>query len=142
MSDGRELEKLLGRFSRKPAPPGLREKVLRAAEREASARRVLTPAWRWALASSLVLMAVIMLSDWRLSSGEQNRLSALTIGPGARAVSPKRDADEKVAEVLACLPDLDAASRLALRQAALNEGRTATRSRHSAQTFLEGISEY
>lgn len=142
MKDEWEIEKLLGQLSPRPAPQGLRARVIQAARREAEARRILTPAWRWALTSSFILMAIIMLADWRLSSQEQNRLSALTILPGARTVSPESAADEKAGEVLAYLPDLDPCSRQALRKSILGENTAAARSRRSAPRLTEEINEY
>jgi hypothetical protein len=142
MIDERNFETLLEQFSPRPAPRELRGKVIQAAYREAEARRVLTPAWRWVLASSSVLTAIFMLADWRLSSREQNRLSSLLNPPGASSVSPERAADEKAGKVLAYLPDLDAASRQALRGVILNEERASLRSRHPAQPLTEEINEY
>jgi hypothetical protein len=142
MKDEREIEILLERFLPRPTPGGLREKVIQAAHRESEARRILTPAWRWALASSFVLMAVIMVADWRVSAREENRLSALTIVPGAGAISPEKAADEKSAEVLAYLPDLDPASVQAVRQSFLKDRRAADRFRRSAARPTEGINEY
>jgi hypothetical protein len=142
MSDESKIETLLEQFSPRRAPHKLRGKVIQAARREAEARRVLTPAWRWVLVSSFVLMAIITLADWRLASREQNRLSSLTILPGARTVSPERAADQKAGEVLASFPDLDAASRRALREVMLNEERASIRSRHPAKPLTEEINEY
>jgi hypothetical protein len=142
MKDERDIEKLLKRFSQKPAPPGLKDKVLRAAEQAAASRQALTRGWRWALASSCVLLACFILADWRVSAAEQDRLSSLLNLPGARAVSPDSSADELAREVLAYLPDLDPASQRALRQAFLKHQRAAGGVRKSAVHLTEGFDEY
>mgnify|MGYP001126044108 CR=1 FL=1 len=43
MRDREDVEKVLERFSGKPGPPGLKERVLKGAERKARARRIMTP---------------------------------------------------------------------------------------------------
>jgi hypothetical protein len=142
MRGEQDIEKLLERFSSRPAPGVLREKVIQASRREAEARRILTPAWRWALAPSSILLACFILADWRVSAAEQDRLSSLLSLPGARAVSPEKAADEKAREVLAYLPDLDSASQLALRQSFLKNRRAAGGSQKSAVHLTEGINEF
>jgi hypothetical protein len=142
MKNEREIEKLLEKFSPRPAPGELRTKVIQAARREADARRVLTPAWRWAMLTSAVLMAMTTFADWRLSSRERSRLSTLSFAQEVRAFSPRGAADEKAREVLAYLPDLDPASRQALRQSFLKGRRAAGQTRSSAAHLAEGINEY
>lgn len=141
MKDEREVEKLLRQFSSRPGPQGLREKVIQAAEREVEARRVLTPAWRWALASSLVLLAIFVLADWRTSSRELNRLSSLLNSRGAEAPTPARAAEQAAAEILASIPDMDPASRKALTQF-LRDQCAAGRPRKAAPRLTEDINEY
>jgi hypothetical protein len=102
----------------------------------------LTPGWRWIFATSLVLLAFSALADWQISALEQNRLSALLDLPGEKALSPEKQADKEAAELLANLPDLDAASKKLLRRAFLDEERAATQSGQSARRFTEGIHEY
>jgi hypothetical protein len=142
MKDEPEIEKLLENFTRRSAPPGLRDKILQAARREASARRILTPAWRWALAASLILLGFFILADFGVSAGEQDRLSTLLNLPATKAISPEKAADKKADELLACLPDLDSGSKQLLRRTILNEERAANQSQRSGQRFTEEINEY
>jgi hypothetical protein len=138
----RDVEELLERFSPRPSPPGLKERTIQAAEQKARDRRLLTPGWRWVLATSLVLFAIFMLADLGSSSLEKNRLNALLDLPGEKALSPEKQADEEAAELLANLPDLDAASEKLLRRFILDQERAAAQSLQSARSFTEGIHEY
>jgi hypothetical protein len=142
VKDEQDIEKLLEQFSPRSAPQELKGKVIQAARREAEVRRVLTPAWRWALAASSVLFVIFLLADWRVSLFEQNRLSSLLGLPGAKALSPEKSADQESVELLAYLPDLDPGSKQALRQAFLNKERAAIRSQRSVQFLTEAINEY
>ncbi len=142
MRDEQEVEKLLGQFSPRKAPRGIRARVIQAAGREAAARQILTPAWRWALVSSLVLLAVFMLADWRTSSREQIRLSSLLDSRGAEAPAPAKAAEQAAEEILASLPDLDPSSRRALTQSILREQSAARRSPKAAPRLTEEINEY
>jgi hypothetical protein len=142
MKDEREVEKLLGQFSPRPGPRGLRERVIQAAEREAKARRILTPVWRWALASSFVLLAIFMLADWRISFRERNHLNSLLDSRGAEAPTPAEAAEQAAAEILASMPDLDPASRQVLAQSMLRDQSAAGRSRKAAPRLTEEINEY
>ncbi len=142
MKDEREVEKLLGRFSPRPAPQGLRERVIQAAEREAEGRRILTPAWRWTLASSLLLLAVFVVADSRTSSRERILLSSILDSRGAEASTPAKTAEQAAAEILASLPDLDPASREALAKSILRDLSATGRSRKAAPRLTEEINEY
>jgi len=141
MKDERDIEKLLERFSPKPAPPELRARVLGAAEREKFACRILTPAWRWAFATSLVLLAFVILADWRLSSGELKRLSSLLDGCGLGTPTAGRAEEKAAEEFLAYLPELDPVSRLTLKQS-LIKGQAARLSRKSTPRPTEEIHEF
>jgi len=125
----------------KPAPSGLRARVLGAAEREKIACRVLTPAWRWALATSLVLLAFVILADWRLSSGEFKRLGSLLDGRGFGGPTAGRAEEKAAEEFLAYLPELDPVSRLTLKQS-LIKGQAARLSRKSTPRPTEEIHEF
>ena len=142
MRNERETEKLLEQFSPRPAPRELGARIIREARREAKARRVLTPAWRWGFVAGSVLLAFIILADWRISASEQNRLSSLLNQPGVRIASRERAADERAREVLACLPDLDAALVQALRQSLIKDQRVGSRPQKSEAHSAEAINEY
>jgi hypothetical protein len=142
MKDERDVEELLKRFSPRPSPPGLKELTIQAAGQKIRESRLLTPGWRWILATGLLLLALFILGDWRISVVEQNRLSSLLGLPGEKALSPEKWADEEAAELLANLPDLDAASKKLLLRVFLDEERAAARSASSARRFTEGIYEY
>jgi hypothetical protein len=137
-----DIEELLERFSARPSPPGLKERIIRAVEQEITESRLLTPRWRWIFAASLVLLAFFTLADWRISAVEQNHLSTLLGLPGEKALSPEKLADEEAAELLANLPDLDAASKKLLFRVFLGEERAAAQSGQSARRFTEEIHEY
>jgi len=62
--------------------------------------------------------------------------------PGEKALSPEKLADEEAAELLANLPDLDAASKKLLRRVFLDEERAAAQTGQSARRFTEEIHEY
>jgi len=142
MKHERDVEELLQRFSPRPSPPGLKERTIQAAEQKIRERRLLTPGWRWIFATGLVFLAFSTLADWRISAIEQNRLSALLNLPGEKALSPEKLADEEAAELLANLPDLDAASKKLLRRVFLDEERAAAQTGQSARRFTEEIHEY
>jgi hypothetical protein len=142
MKSEREIENLLERFSPKPAPPGLRGRVLQAAGREAISRQVLTRGWRWVLATGFILMAAFTLADWRVSSAEQNQLDSLLSPHGAGTLSPSQAEEVAAAEILASLPDLDPASRQALTQAIFRDRSATGRSRKDAPQLTEEIHEY
>jgi len=138
----RNVEELLERFSPRPVPPGLKERTIQAAKQKNRESRLLTPGFRWVFAASLVLFALFILADWRISAAGQNRLNALLNLPGEKARSPEKRVDEEAAELLACLPDLDAASKQLLRRFILDQERAAAQSLQSARSFTEGIHEY
>jgi hypothetical protein len=142
MKHERDVEELMKRFSPRPSPPGLKERTIQAAGQKIRESRLLTPGWRWIFAASLVLLAFFTLADWRISTLEQNHLSALLNLPGEKALSPEKLADEEAAELLANFPDLDAASKKLLLRAFLDEERAAAQSGQSARRFTEGIHEY
>jgi len=142
MKHERYVEELLERFSPRPSPPGLKERTIQAAEQKIRERRLLTPGWKWIFATSLVLLALSILANWRISAVEQNHLSALLNLSGEKALSPEKQADEEATELLANLPDLDAASKKFLLRVFLDEERAAAQSGQSARRFTEEIHEY
>lgn len=141
MKDERDIEKVLEQFSPKPAPPELRPRILEAARRASESRRILTPAWDWMLAASLVLMAAVTLADWRLSSREQKRLSSFLDGRGLGTPTAGRAEEKAAEEFLAYLPELDPVSRLTLKQS-LIKGQAARLSRKSTPRPTEEIYEF
>ena len=142
MKHERDVEELLERFSPRPAPPGLKDQTIQAAEQQIRESRLLTPGWRWILAASSVLLAFFTLADWRISAVGQNHLNSLLDLPAEKTLSPEKQADKEAAELLANLPDLDAASKKLLRRVFLDEERAAVQSGQSARHFAEWIHEY
>ena len=142
MKDERDVEELLKHFSPRPVPPGLKERTIQATEQKIRESRLLTRGWRWIFAASLVLLAFFTLADWRCFALEQNRLNALLDLPGEKALSPEKLADEEAAELLANLPDLDAASKKLFLRVFLDEERAAAQTGRSARRFTEEIHEY
>ena len=142
MKNVRDVEELLERFSSRAVPPGLKERTIRAAGQKVRESRLLTPGYKWVLAASSVLLALVILADWRISVVGQNRLNSLLNLPGEKALSPEKQAEEEAAELLANLPDLDAAFKNLLRRVFLDEERAAAQSGQSSQRFTEGIHEY
>jgi hypothetical protein len=131
MKNGKDVENLLEQFSPQPAPPGLKERIIQTARKESQTRRVLTPALRLTLAGSVVLILFFILADWRVSTAGQKHLSRLLNVPSAGPVSLEIAADQEMAEYLADLPDLDAATSRRLRQTLLAEKKAIKSSRRS-----------
>jgi hypothetical protein len=142
MKHERDVEGLLERFSTRPAPPGLKERTIQVSKKKVRETRLFTPGWRRIFAVSLVLLAFFSLADWRMSVAGQNRLSALLNLPEEKSLSPEEKAEEKAAELLASLPDLDAASKKLLLRVFLDDKRAAAQSGQSARRFTEGSHEY
>jgi hypothetical protein len=79
-TDDWDVEGLLRSARLKPAPPGLREKVLEAAAKHKEETAWTTPRLRWCLAGCTVVLAVIFIMDAGLSRRQQNRLQAFLDG--------------------------------------------------------------
>lgn len=141
MRNDNDFEKFLERISPKPAPPGLREKTLRAARENAAARQVISPAFGWTLACFSLLLLFFLLADRRISSAEGSHLDSLLNLPVTKIISPEQSADQRAAEFLAALPDLNGTLRQIVRQAFLIEERAVRRSKRAPQLLMEGINE-
>ena len=93
-------EKLLGSVTPKPAPAGLREKVLAAASRSIRQESAATPLLRTCLAGCAVILLVISIADALATKNESARLMAVlgtqisgpeVYGPAERIVDPLFD---------------------------------------------------
>jgi hypothetical protein len=140
MKNGYDVENLLEGFSPRPAPSGLKERIIQTARIESQARQVLTPALRLTLTGSIVLTLFFILADWRISTAGQEHLSQLLNVPSASPVSLEKAADQEISEYLADLPDLDATTSRRLLQILLAEKKAAKASRRSLR-LEEGIYE-
>ncbi len=76
-----DLEEYLERIVLRPAPPGLRDRVLRAAGSRRRTR-VLSGAAQWQLAGCAVVLAVIVFGDAAVSRRQVERFGALLDGKG------------------------------------------------------------
>ncbi len=94
-----DIEKRLRSLTLKPAPPGLREKVLQAAAKNKGEAAWTTPLLRWSLAGCAAVLALVFIADAALSRNQQSRLHALMDGS---PLMQDRAADENrvLAEVL------------------------------------------
>jgi hypothetical protein len=117
-----EVERQLGRLAAAPVPEGMRQRVLARAE-QARRDAALTPGLRrLAVASSIVLLAVVAVGPL-IGRREAARLSALldgrSRGPAAEALAPELAevlaGDENTAERLAKLQVLAASAARAVR---------------------------
>jgi len=95
----REIEGWLKSLTPKPAPPGLREKVLRAAAERKEETAWTTPLLRWGLAGCAVVLMVIFITDATLGRRQQARLQALLDG-SQRIQSEAADESRLLAEAL------------------------------------------
>jgi hypothetical protein len=94
-----DIEKRLKSIILKPAPPGLRDRILDTASKRQEAVAWTTPLLRKCLAGCAVLLALVFFTDLFLSRAQQNRLRALI--DGSRQVqSPVDDESRWLAEVL------------------------------------------
>jgi hypothetical protein len=82
-----ETENLLKSVAPKPAPKGLRERVLRAAARSRATDSATTPLLRMCLAGCAVILIVVSLIDGLASRSENARLQAVLMPPG-QALAP------------------------------------------------------
>lgn len=80
----RNVEEMLRSAELKPAPPGLREKVLKAAANHKEEAAWTTPLLRWCLAGCVVALSVIFVADGLVTRTQQNRLQAVLDGFGRR----------------------------------------------------------
>jgi hypothetical protein len=74
--EGRDIEGLLRSVRLKPAPPGLRERVLKASGRAREEAAWTTPRLRRCLAGCAVVLAAVLISDAALNRGQQHRLQS------------------------------------------------------------------
>jgi hypothetical protein len=75
-----DFEKKLKAVALRPAPPGLREKVLGAARGRQDEAAWTTPLLRWCLAGCTVVIAVIFIMDAGFSRRQQECLQAVFNG--------------------------------------------------------------
>lgn len=125
-----EVERQLGRLAAAPVPGGMRQRVLARAE-QARRGAALTPGLRrLAVASSVVLLAVVTVGPF-VGSREKARLSALLHGrspaPAAESLAPELAellaGDESGAERLAKLQVLAVSAARAARPTTIFEVR-------------------
>ncbi len=93
------FERWLKSITLKPAPPGLREKVLKAAARRRAEASWTTPLLRRWLAASAAVVLVVSVADGLVSGAQRSRLMALGGGPRPSIVRPD-DETKVLAEVL------------------------------------------
>jgi hypothetical protein len=86
MSDKDEIEELLRRYSLKPPPPQLKERVIRAARQERLSRRLISPAFAVIGVVCLILAGFSLIFDWQISRYQQRRLASLFNLPQASPV--------------------------------------------------------
>jgi hypothetical protein len=91
-----ETKDLLESVTPKPAPAGLREKVVGAAARSRATDSTATPLLRMCLAGCAVILIVVSLADALASKNELNRLRAIVGTPisnhaGSFPISPAED---------------------------------------------------
>jgi hypothetical protein len=77
MSDKDNLEELLQRYSLKPPPPQLKERVIRAARQERLSRRLISPAFAVIGVVCVILSGLSLIFDWQISRHQQRRLESL-----------------------------------------------------------------
>jgi hypothetical protein len=94
----RDVEEMLRSAELKPAPLGLKEKVLKAAAESAEAKAWTTPMLRWCLAGCAVALSVIFVADGLVSRTQRDRLQALFDG-SRPARSPADDGSRMLADV-------------------------------------------
>jgi hypothetical protein len=126
------VEKVIASLSPKPPAAGRKERVLQGAREKALARRVLTPAWKWALAGCAVIIVLISLADRAASTAGLSRLNALLELPEPGAISLEKAIEEELATYREALPDLDKAQLKRLQMALIKEKRTAKIQRESS----------
>jgi len=129
MRDREDVEKVLERFSGKPGPPGLKERVLKGAERKARARRIMTPLLSAALASCSILLVFLILADWRISATQERRLNSFLRVTRASEMSSEQIIDQRIGEFLANVPDADLIMARRLRRIFLTQERVAKEKR-------------
>lgn len=93
------FERWLRSITLKPAPPGLREKVLKAAARSREDAAWTTPLLRRWSAACAAIVLVVSVADGLLSRAQRSRLTVLGGGPRPTIVRPD-DETNVLAEVL------------------------------------------
>jgi hypothetical protein len=82
MKNRNDVEELLGRFSMKPSPPGLREKILSAVHKEKKSRSLMSPGLKIICALCAFLIGFSLLFDWQVTRHQERRiLSVLQATP-------------------------------------------------------------
>ncbi len=125
MNDRDDVEKIMERFSGKPGPPGLKERVLKGAEQKAKARRIMTPLLSAALAGCSVLLIILTLADWQISGTQERRLNSFLRLTPAGDMSFKKIIDQKMGEFLANVTDVDIITARNLRRSFLAQEKVA-----------------
>jgi hypothetical protein len=92
----RNVEEMLRSAELKPAPPGLREKVLQAAAKHKEEAAWTTPLLRWCLAGCAVALSVIFVADGLVARTQRDRLQAFFDGS-----RPARNSADDNSRVLA-----------------------------------------
>jgi hypothetical protein len=117
MNKNNDIEIFLQRFSPRPAPSGVRERILQNVRRNLASRQVLTRGLRVLLIGSILLGAFSILLDWSLSACQQKTLEAmLNWSPDVRSPSDK-EIEYQIKEMPAEFPDLRDLPRSWLRWA-------------------------
>jgi hypothetical protein len=97
--EAKGIEVRLREIRLKPAPPGLRRKVLDAAAKHKEESAWTTPLLRWCLAGCVAVLLVVFLADGLVSRSQTGRLQALL--DGSRQARSRTDEGSRVlAEVL------------------------------------------
>jgi hypothetical protein len=97
--EAREIEERLRRIRLKPAAPGLRKKILDAAERRKEESALTTPLLRRCLAGCAVMLTGVFLADGLVSRSQTRHLQVLL--DGSRPAMGRTDEESRVlAEVL------------------------------------------
>jgi|GEM_PF-948059 len=97
--EARDVEERLKEIQVKPAPPGLRRRVLDAAAKHKEGSAWTTPLLRWCLAACAAVILVVFLADGFISRSQTHRLEALLDG-SRPATSWTDDGSRALAEVL------------------------------------------
>lgn len=95
----REVERFLRSIVPRPAPPGLREKVLVRARGERQARAWTTPLLRACLAACGALLVLALVTDAFLSRQQTRRIQALLDGTGTSQIDFGREGADLAAEL-------------------------------------------
>lgn len=126
-----ETERLLGSVTPKPAPAGLREKVLGAAARSRAADSATTPLLRICVAGCAVILLVVFIGGALASKHESRRLMAMLGTPISGPEVP-----EPAEEIVDPLLDQRRADRLIVLADGKGERRTHRDLRELEKRFI------